>query len=182
MAKNTYGTVSIEDYDKEITSVTVNLQNIDTLGTNYASIVQDLDEIKDSILSVIKGEVRDVTLHKIFRESASVVTDPEAQRETKWLVTMRDTLQFLDVLNAVPNPGYLQLFTFEIGTADLQWLTTAPPSDNMDVDPGVLPVPVGFDFITSLAANCRSPWNNNPETAVVSTQVVVAVRHVGRAT
>jgi len=178
LARNTWGTIEIEDYDREITTVSVNLQNIDTAGTNYGSVAQDLDEIKDSILTVIKGEVRNVTLHKQFRESDDVVTDQEAQRETKWLVTMRDTLQYLDVLNAVPNPGYMQLFTFEIGTADLQYLTTSPPSDNMYVvDPSV-----GYTFVTSLAANCRSPWNNNPETGVTPTQIVVAVRHVGRAT
>lgn len=178
MARNTWGTVEIQDFDLEITTVSVNLQNIDATGTNYGSVTQDLDEIKDSILTVIKGEVRQVTLHKMFRESSDVVTDPEAQRETKWLVTMRDTLEFLDVLEGVPNPGYMQLFTFEVGTADLQYLTTDPPSDSMDVsDPGT-----GFDFIESMAANCRSPWNNNPQTGVTPTQIVVAVKHVGRAT
>jgi hypothetical protein len=178
MARNTWGTVEIEDYDREITTVSINLQNIDAAGSNYGSVTQDLDEIKDSILTVIKGEVRQTTIHKMFRESDTVVTDPEAQRETKWLVTMRDTLEFLDVLNAVPNPGYMQLFTFEVGTADLQYLTTDPASDNMLVsDPSV-----GFDFITSMAANARSPWNNNPEAGVTPTQIVVATRHVGRAT
>ncbi len=172
---NTIGTVTIEDFDGEITTTTVNLQNIDATGSNYASVAQDLDEIKDSILTVIRGEVRKVSLSKDFPESLSSVSDNEAQRETKWLVTMRDSLQFLDILNAVPNPGYLKLFTFTIGTADLTHLL--PNLDSMDLSQAP-----GSAMAGSFNSNVRSPWNNNPEIGVVPTQDVVSVVHVGRAT
>ena len=175
MAHNTQGTITIADYDEEITTVTVHLDNLDTTGSNYPAVTQDLDEIKDSILTVIRGNVRKTTLSKEFTENGAVVVDPMAQRETKWLVTMRDTTEFLDVLNAVGNPGYLQLFNFSIGTADLTHLNVN--ADTMDVSDAP-----GDAFLASMEANVRSPWNDNPEAAVVQTQVVVAIVAVGRNT
>lgn len=169
----TIGTVTIEDYDGEVTTTTCHLQNIDQAGTNYGSVAQDLDEIKDSIITVIRGVVRKVTLSKSFPESLAEVTSVEAQRETKWFVTMRDTLAYLDVLNAVPNPGYLKLFSFEIGTANLTFL------DAHDEDMDVSQAP-GDAFLASMEANTRSPWNNNPETGVTPTQEVVSIIHAGR--
>lgn len=175
MSKNTIGTVTIEDYNGEQTTTQVHLQNIDATGSNYAAVQTDLDEIKTSILTVIRGEVRKVTLSKAFPESDSAVTDVEAQRETKWLVTMRDTLAYLDLLSATPNPGYLQLFSFEVGTADLTHLNLN--ADTMDVTDAP-----GDAFLASMEANTRSPWNNNPQIGVTPTQIVVSIVHVGRNT
>lgn len=171
----TIGTITIEDYDGEVTTTTVNLQNISQSGDNYASVTQDLDEIKDSIITVVRGVVRKVTVSKSFPESLDEVTSVEAQRETKWLVTMRDTTQYLDVLHAVPNPGYLKLYSFEIGTANLTYL------DEHDEEMDVSQVP-GSAFKTSMEANTRSPWNNNPEAGITPTQVVVSIIHAGRNT
>ncbi len=172
---NTQGTITIEDFDGEVTTTTVHLQNIDALGTNYGSVTTDLDEIKVSVQSVIRGEVRKVSISKDFPESSLVVADPEAQRETKWLITMRDTTQFLDLLNAVPNPGYLRLFTFAIGTADLTFLNLNADTMNITQAPGDA-------FLASMEANARSPWNDNGQVGYTPTQSVVSIIHVGRNT
>jgi len=175
MARNTVGVVQVEDYDGEISSTSFNLQNIDQTGSNYGSVTQDLDELKDAILGVIVGQVRFSEVMKRFPESAAEVTDQSAQRERKWLVVMRDTLQYLDVANAISNPGFQKLFTLEIACADPSLLVAH--SDLMDVSAGA-----GLTLHDGLEANARSPWNNNPEATITPTQEVVEVRLVGRNT
>lgn len=175
MARNTVGIVQIEDYDGEISTTSFHLQNIDQTGSNYGSVTQDLDELKDAILGVTVGEVRFTEIMKRFPESVAAVADQNAQRERKWLVVMRDTLQFLDVANAISNPGYQKLFTVEIATADPQFLVAN--TDLMDVSAGA-----GLTLHDELEANARSPWNNNPEATITPTQEVVEIRLVGRNT
>lgn len=144
---------TIEDFSKETS--TVQWWTEDLSATNYATLTQDIDEVKDAILTVIDGEVRVVGFTKTFPESSSEVTDPNAQRESKWLISYRDTTQFLDALNTVANPGYLKLFSAEVATADKDLLTVAG-SDDLDLtDGGVVEA-----FVTNWEANVRSPYNH----------------------
>lgn len=161
---------TIEDYSNERTSTKTWVQDIG--AGNYAAVTQDIDEIKDSIATVILGEVRSAGFSKSFPESAADVTDPVAQRELKWLVVMRDTTQFLDVGNTIANPGYGKAYTFEVGTANPALLV--PNTDLMDVSQAP-----GDAFVTSMEANTRSPYNH---TGNAPTQVVEDVVLVGRAT
>lgn len=165
------GTISIEDYNGEKSSLNVNLQDIDAAGTNYGSVTQDLDEVKDAILPLIRGVVRYAQLGVQFPESAAAVTDKEAAREAKWLVTYKDTTQFLGAANTVANPGFGKLFTFEIPTANRSLL-----SNNRDeLDLGV--AGVGQTAKLALEPNIRSPFNR---TAVTPTNEVVSIKYVGR--
>jgi len=172
--KNTQATIQIEDFSREKSTTSINVQNINTGGVNYASVEQDVDELKDAILTVTLGEVRHVEITKRFPESVATVTETSAQREEKWLVTMKDTLSHLDGgAGQNPNPGYGQLFSFEIACPDTQYLIDG--QDYMDLEAAT---PAAF--VASLEANARSPWNNNPAAAVTPTQEVVSVKLVGR--
>lgn len=161
--------VSIEDFDGEPTTVTFWVQDIG--AANYASVTQDIDEVKDAIIAAVRGEVRKSGFTKTFLESFDAVTDPEAQRETKWLVTFRDTTQFLDAGNTVANAGFGKIFTLEIGTAKL----TGNLVDNTDLaDLSVTEMDALRDAIQ---ANVRSPYNH---TATAPSILVLSIEHVGR--
>lgn len=165
----TKGYVTIEDYSKERSTTEFYVQDIG--AGNYAAVTQDIDEIKDSIITVIEGEVRETGFRKSFPESAIAVASQTAQRENKWLCTFRDTTQFLDAGNTIANPGYLRLFQMSIGTADLQFVL-----DNDDADQAQGAV---SNFFTDVAGNIRSPWNNAGN---APSQVMVGMRFVGRNT
>jgi len=165
--------IVIEDYNGEKSSIRPNLQDADAGATNYGSLATDLDEIKDEVLNVITGEIRYVQLGVQFPESGAAVADAQAAREGKWLVTMRDTTEYMDSGNLINNPGYGKLFSFEIPTADRSLLTGN--SDQPDLT--VAPWP---DFVTAMEANVRSPTNRSAGAGVTPTQEVVSVEYVGR--
>lgn len=167
------GSIVIEDYDGERSTTKPNLQDMDAGATNFGSITQDLDEIKDAILTVIRGEVRHVQVSIQYPESGAVVSDVEATREGKWLVTFRDTTQYLDAANVINNPGYNQLFNFEIACADR---TQLPANlDVVDLATGNWPA-----FVTAIEANIRSPYNRSAGAGVIPSNEVVSVQYVGR--
>lgn len=164
--------ITIEDYNQETSTVSFSVQDVSAV--NFASVTQDIDEVKDALLTVISGEVRQVGFTKTYPESFATVTDTTAQRERKWLVVYRDTTQFLDELNTMANPGYGKLFTMEIATADLSIANILKPqSDEMDLTEAV----VGAPFVSAIEANVRSPYNGN---AFAPSIDVIRVVHVGR--
>lgn len=167
----TQGFVTIEDMDHEISTTSFWLQDVG--AGNYASVTQDLDEVKDGIITVIRGEVRQTGFTKTFLESFDAVTDAEAQRENKWLVTYRDTTQFLDALNTIANPGYGKVFNIEIATAKLTGILL-DDRGVMDVSAGS----TGEDFVAAIQPNIRSPYNNSA--AGTPTVLILEIAHVGR--
>lgn len=167
----TRGHVTIEDYNGEKTVTSFWLQDIG--AANFAAVTQDLDEVKDAIIPMIRGKVRSAGFTKEFPEDNTAVTDEEAARETKWLVTYRDTTQFLDVANTIANAGFGKLFNLEIGTAERTGHLVAGEdiADLTDVEVDALR--------DSLNANIRSPYNH---TANAPTQEVLRIVYVGRNT
>lgn len=166
--------VTVADYGgvdgkEEISSTSFYVQDITAL--NYGSVTQDIDEVKDAIITVIRGEVREVGFTKTFPESASLVTDAEAHRESKWLVVYKDTT--VEIATGVPNAGFGKLFNFEVPTALLTGVT-AVNSDLMD-----LSTEPGLSFKADIEANVRSPYNWAATTPTIQVQRVV---HVGRNT
>lgn len=164
--------VTVEDYSKEQSTTQFWVQDISSL--NYDSVTQDIDEVKDGIITMIDGEVRVAGYNKTFPESSATVTDPNAQRESKWLITYRDTTQFLDAGNTISNAGYLKLFSAEVGTADKD-LLTQEGSDDLDLNDGG----VVQSFVGVWEANVRSPYNH---TAFAPTIQVERITLVGRNT
>lgn len=164
MPANT-ATMSIEDYDAEKSRFSVNVGPL--TAANYTAKHAAIDALKDALPGIIMGEVRSVNINEIFTESVAPVTAQQAQRETKWLVTLRDVTEFFDVGNTISNPGYGNLFQIEVPTADLSLL--ANNSDELPLT-GITAVE---DFVTALEAVANSP-TGGPDVQVIS------IRHVGR--
>lgn len=167
----TRSSFQVADYDNEVSHTHLWVQ--DMSAANFDSVAQDVDELKDAILLVSLGEVRDAAIRKVYPESGALVTDPDAQRERKWVVLYRDMTQFLDAGATIANPGYLKLFTAEIACADASLLATN--SDLMDVSAGT----DGETFVNSFEANARSPYNHTATSPVIE---VIEIRMVGRNT
>jgi hypothetical protein len=159
------GGFQVADYSKESSAVTVNLGPL--TAVNFEAKHAALDALKDAIAPMILGRIRKTTVTEQFSEDSAAVTDEEAQRETKWLVTLVDDTQFLDVGNTINNVGFGNRFTVEIPCAKLSLLTggsdylTFPDGDVID------------DFIAALEAVANSPTGGN-EVHVES------IKHVGR--
>jgi hypothetical protein len=169
MAQNT-GTFTVEDYDREKSSSSFNIGPL-TAG-NFVAKRAALDALKTAIDGIIIGEIRKTTISEQFSESVAAVTDKNAQRESKWLVTYRDETQFLDVGNTINNVGYGNLYSVELPTADLSLLGNN--QDALDIDP-LTRAAVVTAFITAFEAVQNSPTGGNDVT-------VVSIRHVGRST
>lgn len=170
----TQGFLSMSDYDAESSAVGFWVQDLG--AANYGSVTQDIDEVKDAIIAVSLGVVNDSGLRKVFPESFGQASDPDAQRERRWLVRMRDTTQFLDAANTIANPGYGKTFVMTIPSAATETAdgpTLLPNSDVADI--------VGnaemAALVTAIEANVRSPWNH---TATAPSIDVLEVLLVGR--
>lgn len=166
------GSVIIEDVSGETGRSNVNLQDLDPTGTNYGSVTQDLDEIKDGILAVILGEVRHTNLAVKFPESAAAVSDVNAHRELKWLVTYLDNTPFLGAGSTVANPGYGQPFDFTIPTPDTS--LCVPGSDQVDLTDAAW-----VAFIAAVEPNIRSPYNRAVAATVTAVNEIISVELVG---
>lgn len=163
MAQNK-ATFTIQDFDAENSTMSINIGPL--TAANFTAKRDAVDDLKVALDGIIAGEIRKTSLTEQFSESAAAVTDPQAQREAKWLAVLRDVTQFLDVGNTINNVGFGSLFTVEIPTALLSLL-----SGNSGVLD--LAVPAVAAVVTALEAVANSPTGGN--------QVdVVEIRNVGR--
>lgn len=164
MPQNT-ATISIEDYNRETSRFQVNIGPL--TAANFTAKRDAIDDLKAAIPALIRGEIRTTSINESFAESTLSVNDREAQRESKWLITLRDTTQFFDVGNTINNPGFGSVFTRELPTADLGLLPNVA-TDELD-----LTIPAVAAFITALEAVDNSPTGGNEVE-------VIRIRHVGR--
>lgn len=165
---STRAAISMEDYDGESSTVLLWVQDVSAV--NFGSVSQDVDELKDAIATISLGAIRDASINKSYPESPATVTDKTAQRESKWLITYRDTTQFLDAANTIANPGYLKVFTTEIPAAKLSLLSNN--SDELDLAETTVAA-----FVTVFEANARSPYNHSANAPTID---VLSIKHVGR--
>jgi len=164
----------MSDYDAEASSVQFWVQDLG--AANYGSVTQDIDEVKDAIMDVSLGVVNDSGLRKVFPESFAIASDPDAQRERRWLVRMRDTDQFLDVANTIANPGYGKVFTLTIPAAATETADGPALLPNSDVADIVGNAEMAA-LVAAIEANVRSPWNH---TGAAPSIEVLEVLLVGR--
>lgn len=164
MPANT-ATFGIEDYNGETSRMSINIGPL--TAANFTAKRDAIDDVKAAIPALILGELRTTTINEAFAESTANITDKNAQRESKWLITMRDVTQFFDVGNTINNPGFGNKFNVELPTADLA-LLPAVATDELD-----LTTPAVATFVTAMEAIANSPTGGN-ECEVVS------IRHVGR--
>jgi hypothetical protein len=163
MAQN-QATFSFEDYNKEKSSVGVNLGPITAL--NFTAVRDALDDLKTALGGITLGEIRKTSISEQFAESSATITDQNAQRERKWLVSYRDVTQFFDVANTINNVGFGNVYQVEVPTADLSLLT-----GNSDILP--LTQTQAAAFVTAFEAIQNSPTGGNEIE-------VIEIKHVGR--
>lgn len=164
-------TFSIEDYSHEMSTTTVNVMDITSL--NYGDVSDGVDDIETAVQGISTGVLRRTTISKGYVKSAAEVTDPNAQRERKWLVTYRDVLPFLDAGSLVSNPGYLKTFNLEIPSPDLSLLV--PGTDRADFEATEIAA-----FVTQFEAHARSPYNTYSVIVAGPFVEITDIRVVGR--
>jgi len=91
---------TIGEYDPKENS-TMQLNQGPVTAANYDARRAALDTLKGVMGNISLGEVRFVNLNIKTTESVVEVTDENAQRERKWLVTYRDNTEFLDVADTI---------------------------------------------------------------------------------
>jgi hypothetical protein len=156
-------TLTIEDYDREQTKLKLNIGPL--TAANFTAKRAAIDTLKAALPALILGEIRSSTVNEAFQESTAAVTDKNAQRERKWMLTYRDVTQFFDVGNTINNPGFGNLSSVEIGTADAALLPDTA-TDELDLTATAVAT-----FITAFEAVQNSPTGGN-ETEVVSIKMV----------
>lgn len=166
------GTIVITDYANKSSTVGVNLQAADQGGVNAGTLFQDLDEAKDAIAPLVNGAITRVNFSVSFPETGMTAADGSA-RGNKWLVTMRDTTQYLDNGNVIQNPGFGKTWDFEIPCANFTLLDAG--QDELSLSAGV-----GATFKAAIEPNVRSPWNRSAGAGVTPTQVCVRVKRAPR--
>jgi len=163
MAQN-QATFTFEDYNAEKSSMAMNIGPITVL--NFAAVRDAIDDLKTAVGGLTLGEQRKTTISEQFSESSAAVTNQNAQRERKWLVSYRDVTQFFDVANTISNVGFGNVYQVEVPTADLSLLT-----GNSDILP--LTQTQAAAFVTAFEAVQNSPTGGNEIE-------VIEIRHVGR--
>lgn len=162
-----FGSITLRDYDKELTVTQFLTGNITALS--LPDTLTQWGALRAAIEGVTLGVVANEAL-KVFdtKLSNDVPVSPQAQRENKWLVLYEDNLPFFDdPVNAIPNAGYRKVFTNEIGTADLTLLVAN--TNKMNIATGA-----GATLVAAMETLLRSPYGG--------TINVLEVRHVGRST
>lgn len=163
MAQN-QASFTLEDYDKEKSTMGLNIGPITAL--NFTAKRDALDDLKAAIGPLVLGEIRRTSITENFAESADLVTDQQAQRETKWKITYRDVTQFLDVANTINNVGFGNVYDTELPTAKLALLSgNVDTLDLTDTDVAA--------FVTAFEAVQNSPTGGNEVE-------VIEIKHVGR--
>jgi len=172
MATRAY--VTMRDHTRELSTVSWNVQDITAL--NFLAITQNLDEMRVTIEALTTGTVAAVGFTRTFADNGITIDAPLgkfSQRETKWLVTMRDQKRFLDLLNTIANPGFGKIFSLEIPTADLELLGD---------DTEILNLGANASAIASIETNVKSPSNAEAPAGVgdVNYVKVIKIQHVAR--
>lgn len=160
-------TFIIGEYDPKETS-SMGLNPGPVTAANFNAKRAALDTLKGVMGNISLGEVRRINLTISTAESVAEVTDTNAQRERKWLVTYRDNTEFLDVADTIENTGFGKLYNVEVPCADLALLDQQ--SDDLDLAATGVAA-----WITAFEAVQNSPSGGN-EIEVIS------IKHVGRST
>jgi hypothetical protein len=168
MAARSVGTLTVGDYSREKSTIGFSLA---TPGDNdYTAAIAALTAIQGGVEAVSRGNVRQRQISRIDPITASWPSDEEAQREDKWLVSYRDTLEYLDApTNTIPNPGFGRVFNWEIPCADRDSVVMTPGTDVVDFTQAPMST-----LVTALASYARSPYGGSVQ--------VQAVTFVGRNT
>jgi hypothetical protein len=151
-----HGGFSITDYNGEKSPF--GFQTGPVTVATLPNVLSQFGALRGAVENIILGVV-----HKEWEYAFDTLLsnvwpgDVNAQRERKWLGVYEDTTQFLDLVNAIANPGYLKKFTFEIPTADFSGGRLLPGKDEGD-----LAEPTMAAFVTAFQTLAKSPYGGTP--------------------
>ncbi len=156
MANSDGGFIGFRDYDREASGFSFTIPNVGGVVPLAPTYIL-FDNLRASLPAITRGLLvsQKVSINDQYASSAAAATDPNANREEKWLVTWEDTSPFLDILNTVQNSNYLKIFNTEIPTADLSLRV-----NNQAIvwtEGGVNNVAVFDPFVAAFEALGRSP-------------------------
>lgn len=140
----------IRDNSRELGGVGIHTGAV--TAASLPGLLTEVGALRTAIDGLIIGIPAKESL-KVFDTilSGAAPTDPLAQRGIKWTVGYYDEQQFIDVVNAVENPGYLKNFTITIPTADLSLLDDGQEELDLTVNPALA-------FVTAFETTARSPY------------------------
>jgi len=101
-------TFSSHDYDDENSSYQINVEEV--TAVNFAAIQAALTTLRTATDGITIGNIGKLTLTDVMFNTFSPVTDPFAQRETKWQIVAVDVSGNVFAANEVPiaNLGLLE--------------------------------------------------------------------------
>ena len=114
--------ISILDFANQTSSVNPNTDGENTPTTTLGAL-QDIAEAAFND-GFILGRPTDITVSYKMASGVSGAIPADAAREIKWLVSMEDTSEFLDLAETVENPSFGKLFEVTFPTANLSLLTS----------------------------------------------------------
>lgn len=112
--------ISYRDYDGERASFGYKTVPVAGDGSNWTTINTQLASLRVLTSAIIRAQEVGYGINDEHRLPDGNSTNPESNREEKWLVSYTDTQQWLDApTNTIANPGYGKKFNVEIPCADL---------------------------------------------------------------
>lgn len=150
--------VGFIDYSGENSNSSINVGTVTAIS--LPGLLSDIADYIAAIDAITLGTVRDDTLVAYSTNRSSIPpTDPNAQRERKWLVRYTDNTAFFDApANLIPNAGFGKIFTFTIPTADLANANLLPNTDKADMTDTQIAA-----FVAAFEALARSPYGGEVE-------------------
>lgn len=161
-------TITIKDYSKELGTTFIHTGAVTAIS--LPGLLTDIAAYKAALDAIIVGVIRSDALTAFKTNiSTALPASAQAQRERKFMVTYADNLPFFDdPVNAIPNAGFGQVFTYEIPTADFS-LAALFPTNTDEVDLAQAQI---ASFVTAFEDIARSPYGGTVE--------VLAITGVGR--
>lgn len=171
------GAVSIKDYEGDTSVVSLYPTFMDPLDgqIDFGIGTQNLDELKDAIQTIIIGKVVRSQFSVLYPEADQTLpTNKEANNASKWLITYVDTVEYLDELNAVPNPGFNEPLKLTLPTANGALLVGNEKKLRLDTA-GVI-----ANFVAAFQANQRTKFNKGTVNGDGAAVRILSIERVGR--
>lgn len=136
------------DESRETSTTTVNIPIV--TPANFGDTVAAVNDLRAGIEAVTIGGYRSRSINLVDRTGVQTPTDPQAQREKKWVVIYEDIQE--DLAAGVPNPSFGKFYSVELPCADISGALKRPASDEADLD-----APGWVTFIAAFEAIAKSP-------------------------
>jgi len=147
-------TVSIADYDGELSAARVNCTVLS--AANFEAQATLRTTFRNALYAMTNGELQKTQYGNVSQDSISNADTAEAQREKKWLVSYHDSTS-------------LKRYSFEIGCADLTLLDAEDRAHAEIGDAGIVDA-----FVAAAEAFMLSPTGG----AIVIDEITLVGRNI----